>query len=1550
MRKSSLWILACIWILSAAVVSRAQDRQTIASVTEIDALGDSLLRVYSLDELLSYKEFYEAERDRLEAERIKLRDKGIRDLEAFIRNHPDSRVLDKVVFRLAELYLEKAEENYQLAQERYGEQLELYDEGKIAELPEEPKKDYSRSIALYQYIIDNFPNSPLLDDAMYNIAYLTEETGQREDALALYEKFAEMFPDSRYMPEVLMRQAEYYFNPPVNQIERAIEIYKRILAFTDSPRYDEALYRLGWSYYRLNDYPKAISYFTMLADDIEEARKFDPYNRITNPALKEESVEYIGISFLDFSGVDGVADYLEKIGGREYGFDILKKMGDAYLEVKEEYDMAVEAYETILRMYPYAKDAPLIQAKIAEAYRKMGNDQKTYLARKALFQNYREGSDWWQRVDDEAARKRARDLAELAMRANINLLVQTANETGDENLYYQAVEDSREYLKYFPQDTNAVKIHWNMALILDTRLNMPKSAFDEYIQISNRYWDTKFQKDAATNAIAIAQDLATADTVEREEVMPLALSEIKEKAMQDSSELRQSLQLEPIPLSEGEIMLTQAIDNFIKLFPFDDDTPERLSQAGSIYYNKNHFVDALKYFKTLLKHFPEHPLAEYAEYLVMESYFGKLDYKSVEIVARRLRQKANNPEYAAKANQRLAEAIFLQAENLADLEKHFRAAEEYRRVAEEVPDAEFADLALFNAGLEYDRAREYGLAVEVYATLTQRFPQSQYYISALNNMALDYGELKDYTNAALTFERLAEEDPDSAKAETHLYNASVFYVKAEDWSRAIRVNKKFVDRYPNSQDADDLFYDIATYYLKLGDLDKANDIYGDYARRFPDSPRVVETHFRRGEYFESRGQIDQARQEYEQAIQKSEAFARVGKDANDFFAAEALFRLTELQFDEYSQIEFKLPPERMAEAKKRKKEMLLEIVDNYARVAAYGTLRLYESTFKIGLAYENFAETWANQDIPEAQLEKRIVAKKEINETAAQLYERALEAYKNSREVLTRISEQYRKTMSNGDSLSTSQAGQKISFADSTLQIAQRWIDRSNEKISEVIYDIAEINYSSVQQLLNAPLPPGLDKITSLEFRNQLIGKFVRPLVDEIVQAHARNLAEAEELGLDNQWVESSRSKIISTNSLIAEEYSKLAWEALRGYQDRVPAYLSTLPEDNVMALGIADEMANFIDFSNAFAKATILAYENTLETALQRGIQNYDLLHTEEALFRFVNRFSQKLDSLAAETNRHRKTFEARLRQAGEDYLEDGLFTFEDNYFSLLDAKKEVLEQGFAAVQKYQLQNEDTEDIVLALVRSNPEEYAGILGLDIYDFTLGTDETWKASVEPDSNWTDAEFDDSGWAAAVVVDSSRAFSGYPVKRIWFRWPAISAPVDSGAFRMEADSLVADSTALSAETTFADSSRPETKVAIDSTYIETAMQSSDQPPVYQVYFSKPFEVPGLPVMAQIQIVADDGYQLYVNGEFISEARFDSAQTAPQVHDFTDFLVSGKNRIALFVHDDDRTGGGIEALVFLKSLPGWAKREAEIRVQKKREQENLLFDKGILPKVN
>ncbi len=1550
-------IVAFIFVLSAPLLYAQNGESTQdggMTLSQVNALGDSLLRSYSVDEILSYKAFYEEERERLERERSLLRDKGINDLEAFVRSHPESHVLDKVIFRLAELYYDKAEEDYLLAQERYGEALDEYDAGRLTELPQEPKKDFSRSLALYRSIIDNFPQSRLVDDAYYNIAYITESQGDVTAALELYETFLEEFPDSRYVPEVLMRQAEYYFNPPVNQIETAIEIYNKVLKYKDTPRYDEALYRLGWSYYRLNDYPRAISYFTLLADDITAAKEYDPENKMTNPSLAEESIEYIGISFLDYTGIDGAARYLEKIGGREYGFDILKKIGDSYMDVKEEYEQAITSFNVLLRMYPFHKDAPMIQARIAEAYRLLDDDANTYFMRKKLFAQYHEGTEWWQKVEDKDARKRAAQLAEHALRANINLLLESAEEQENENLYAQAVDDSREYLKVFPEDSNAARIHWNMALTLDSRLKMASSAFDEYIKISNLYWNTRFQKEAARNAIALAQDFVNADTSsQQDETLPLTIGEMREQAQQDSVQLRKNLRLEPQPLTVGEQKLVQAIDNYIKLFPFEEGTAARLSQAGSIYYNRNDFRNALKYFKTLLKHFPDDPSAEYAEVLVMESYFGRLDYKSVEIVAKRIRAKTDNPEYAAKATKRLAESIFLQAESLADSAEHFKAAEEYRRVALEVPDAKFADLALFNSGLEYDKAGEYSRAVETYDILLQYYKESPYYIPAMNNMALDYGELKEYKNAALVFERLAEEDPDTLKGEAHLYNASFFYVKAEDWERAIRVNQKFVDRYPDSEDADDLYYDIANYYLKLDQFDKANEIYGKYAEKFPDSPRVVETYFRRGRYFEKQGDLASARAEYEKGIAKSDQFRKEDKDGNDYFAAEALFRLTELKLQEFEQIEFRLPQDQLVANKKRKRDLLLDIVDSYTRVAAYGTIRLYESTWKIGYAYENFAETWADQDIVAADEARRIVAQKEINQAAAELYERAVEAYKNSLDVLTRISKQYAESFldkpAEADTTAAPEKGQKIVVADTTLMVAERWINRSKIKISENIYDIAEINFASVQKLLSAPVPEGMDKVTELEYRNQLIGKFIRPMIAEIVQAHIRNITESAELGLQNKWVDFSKNKIVATSALIPREYAKLAWESLQSFAEKYADYVATLPEDDVVALSLADEMANFIDFGNAFGKATVRAYEQTIKRALKQNIANYELLKVEDGFLEFVYSFAMYADSLSSVAAEQKRVYEGMFKKTEDPRYEDGLFSLEDNYFSLSDITREILGTGYEVARNLDLQNEYTEKIVLAIVRSDPEQYAGILDLEVASLHIGTDSTWLAAAEPGRGWQLVRFDESGWSPAAVIDSSAQFATYGAFRIWLKAGGESAAV------AEADTLIADTLAVSGQSDSLIVAAPDSAegMADDSTAVvaevvakeDSLAANESEYPIPRVFFRRLINLPGLPVSGQIQIIADDTYRFYVNGELISAVQQQDGPTA-QVHEFSDFLVSGQNILALVVDDTDGTGLGIDGVVFLKNLPGWDERQEELRAQREKKKENLLFDKGIL----
>jgi len=1484
------------WALSALVamgllgpkVSRGQAQES-AWVPSSLGSPDSLLRSYSLEELQQYRAYYQAKIAELTRERLDLLAKGIADAEDFLAQHPESRVGDRVMMRLAEMHYKLAQEKFLAAMQQYDQDYARYEQGELPAPPPEPARDYHRPLQLYQALIERFPQSSLVDDAAYNIAFLTDELGNKAKAVELYSAFTQKFPDSRYVPDCLMRMADYYFNPPQNEITKAIDLYKRVLAYKDTPRYDEALYMLGWSYYRLSQYPEAISYFTALADDVERAKRLDPQNRFTNPTLREESVEYIAISFLDYGGPEAAADYITSIGGRSYGADILKKIGDVYMGEKEEYENAIHAYEVLLRLYPEVPIAPEVQAKIAECYRHLDDERLAYLSRDRLYSQYREGSAWWSKVTEPKAKERATVLAEAALRNNINLLLQRAEQTADKSLYLQAVNDSRAYIQSFPSDTSAPLIHWNLALTLDTKLKRYDEAYTEYIEISNRYWGSKYQKLAAENAIAVARDAAAgaivvADTMLKQvQPPPATIGELKVKA----------LARERKALTPAEQRLAEAYANYIRLFPHDSTTAVVLANAGALYYDHNQFPEALRYYNTLVKHFPNSPEVNYARYTILESYFGKLDFKSSEIVAKKILTAPSTPEMSLKAKRRLAESVFLSAEALADSNQHLAAAEEYRRVVAEVPDAAFGDLALFNGGLEFDKAKEYSRAVETYNLLIETYPKSNYLLDALNNLALDYGELGEFRNAALTYEKLASAQPDSNKARDALYNASVFFVRAQDWANAIRINRQYIAKYPRAEDADDLLYDVATYYLKLGDVENANGIYGEYVERFPDSPRVVETYFRRGEYFRERNRTHEATREYEKSLAKSNELKAKGLEANDYFAAEALFALTNLQYAEFDQIVFRLPQAEMEQSKKRKRELLLAVVDGYTRVAAYGTERLYQATYNIGQAYEEFAKTWAEQELPPMEETRRVVAQRDINATAAELYERAVTSYKNSIKVLTRLADNLRKTAVPPDTVA--ERGGRVAPEDTTLRVAERWIDKTKAKLSEVIYHIAELNYASMERLLQAPLPEGLDAVAELEYRNQVIGKAVKPLVDQIVATHVRNVQEADTLGLQNRWVDLSREKIVTTSNLIPERYHDLATMAQGTYAVTVKQYQALIDQGPSAAPGVrttdlADQMANLIEFSKAFTKASMEYYKNTLSKAAAAGISNGKVEETKEAMIKGLVLTCQTWDSLGALAAELRKKYSGLFKETDDPRYEEALFTFQDNGLSIKEATKELLKHGYHLSQELAIANQWLDPLTWKLVKSAPDEYAGTLGLEIQSTELKTDSTWLASVVYTKGWTQVDFDDRAWGHAVVVSSETDPPG-----VWL--------------------MVVDTTARKP-------AAPDT-AGLDTTRQDTIQQPAPEAkkiPAKRVFFRKAFTVEGLPVAGQIELSVDDEYNLFLNEEYLAGAAAASAAEMKS-HDLSGALRSGKNVLAVEVTDTNGSGGLLRAKVSFRNLPKW-----------------------------
>ena len=157
----------------------------------------------------------------------------------------------------------------------------------------------------------------------------------------IYQEGIDKYPESLFAAESYMRLAEYYFAPRqdkereqnIVELQKAIKLYKNVLNYRNSKRYDEALYKLGWSYYKLaavdpTYYSDAIVYFLAVVDDIKRAEELDPKNKISTPNVKEEAITYIGISFSDEdtyvkAGVGNARKFIENIGGRDYGVEIM---------------------------------------------------------------------------------------------------------------------------------------------------------------------------------------------------------------------------------------------------------------------------------------------------------------------------------------------------------------------------------------------------------------------------------------------------------------------------------------------------------------------------------------------------------------------------------------------------------------------------------------------------------------------------------------------------------------------------------------------------------------------------------------------------------------------------------------------------------------------------------------------------------------------------------------------------------------------------------------------------------------------------------------------------------------------------------------------------------------------------------------------------------------------------------------------------------------------------------------------------------------------------
>ncbi len=835
------------------------------------------------------------------------REAAIARFEEFIARYPDDpQFSPDAMFRLAELYYEKSNDDFELATATHRDEAKrAVAEGR--DPPPEPMKSYAPSIALYQQLITGFPNYKFADGMYYLLAYCLGEMGQGEEAQAAYQILIERYPKSAFVPEAWVRLGDWHFDEvKADSLPRATEAFTRMYEFPDHPLFARAIYKLGWTYYRMDDFEHAVESFTRLLDHYVAVAK--KTGGKPDGDVWPEAIQYTAISFSDetWGGVARAKAFFEAKGGRSYEAEVFARLGDVYFD-ETKYGLAVEAYRQVLAAAPLAPEAPKIQAKIVLAWSRDRQFDREATERELLVKTYSEGTLWWEtNKGDPDLLATVRELSEKSLLRAASFHHAQAQSFKQEGKLEAAVAEYRvgshaygDYLARFPHSKQAYELSYNYADCLYNALEFDAAA-RVYGAVRDDPADDRYESEAALSAVISWEGEIT--RLQRN-------GELEERKVLLSTDRRDKEVVRAEAVPYALVHLVRDSDILLTRYPKHEKAAALAYKAGEVFYKYGDFDEARCRFEEVVSRWPTTEVAQFGANLIIESYLTMKDWAAVEQASARLQSSdvAKNPKLYTTLQKFKLGGRFNRAMQLMDAKGWEDAAKLFLALVAEEPKHEFADKALYNAASCFESARRFESALRLYERIAVEYPRAQLADEALFRVGYNAENTYDFDKAVNRYLALVENYPGSKHRKDALYNAARSLENLQHYDKAAAAFTRYASLYPDAEDAARTQFHAALVYGKMGDRRREVQALQDFVKRFAKAKEhelVVQSHLEIALAHKALGDEKSAKASYQAAVA---AFVQRGLKPDQSpraaaAAAEARFRLAEYDFERYDEI------------------------------------------------------------------------------------------------------------------------------------------------------------------------------------------------------------------------------------------------------------------------------------------------------------------------------------------------------------------------------------------------------------------------------------------------------------------------------------------------------------------------------------------------------------------------------------------------------------------------------------------------------------------------